>query len=196
MAQRGSYAKGVAKREEILDAALEIIAREGYRRTSVRELAKAVGLSQAGLMHHFASKDELFIEILRRRDEVDTARLQDHPEAGILENFPRVVEHNSQVPGLVQLYVNFAAEAVGPNHIGKQFFIERFERLREELAEELRQGQQDGKFQAGLDPDSAARTLLALSDGLQARWLLDPSFDMAAHIAEEINSWKTEPRAD
>jgi len=39
MAQRGSYAKGIAKREEILTAALDVIARNGYRRTSVRELA-------------------------------------------------------------------------------------------------------------------------------------------------------------
>ena len=35
----GSYAKGIAKREEILTAALDVIARNGYRRTSVRELA-------------------------------------------------------------------------------------------------------------------------------------------------------------
>ena len=71
MARRGSYAKGVAKREEILERALEVIAREGYRGASVKELAEAVGLSQAGLLHYFDSKEELFTEILRKRDEVD-----------------------------------------------------------------------------------------------------------------------------
>src|SRR6187402_3711968 len=69
--RRGSYAKGVAKREEILERALEVIAREGYRGASVKELADAVGLSQAGLLHYFDSKEELFTEILRKRDEVD-----------------------------------------------------------------------------------------------------------------------------
>src|SRR5690606_19486752 len=68
---RGSYAKGVAKREEILTRALEVIAREGYRRASVKELAESVGLSQAGLLHYFGTKDELFVDILRKRDEVD-----------------------------------------------------------------------------------------------------------------------------
>jgi AcrR family transcriptional regulator len=38
MARRGSYAKGVAKREEILVAALDVIARNGYQGTSVWEL--------------------------------------------------------------------------------------------------------------------------------------------------------------
>ncbi|WP_282203750.1 TetR/AcrR family transcriptional regulator [Kitasatospora fiedleri] len=68
---RGSYAKGIAKREEILDTALEIVARVGYSRATVRELAQAVGLSQTGLLHYFGSKEQLFVEILRRRDLVD-----------------------------------------------------------------------------------------------------------------------------
>src|SRR6478736_945527 len=74
MARRGAYAKGVAKREEILEAALEVIAREGWHGASVKELADAVGLSQAGLLHYFDSKEELFIEIVRKRDEVDMAK--------------------------------------------------------------------------------------------------------------------------
>ena len=47
MAGKGSYAKGVAKREEILRTALEVFAKQGYRGTSLRELAEAVNLSQA-----------------------------------------------------------------------------------------------------------------------------------------------------
>ncbi len=62
------YAKGLAKREEILTTALDVIARSGYRGTPVRELANAVGLSQAGLLHYFSSKEELFTEILAKRD--------------------------------------------------------------------------------------------------------------------------------
>lgn len=192
MARRGSYAKGVAKREEILDAALGVIAREGYRGTSVREIAAAVELSQAGLMHHFASKDELFTEILRRRDEVDTALFANDPDLTLLESFPLVVRHNTQVPGLVHLYVSFAAEATAPGHYARDFFADRFERFREEIANDIRRGQEAGDFKANISPESAARELLALSDGLQTQWLLNPSFDMADLIAEAIGAWRTE----
>lgn len=97
------YAKGLAKREEILNTALEVIARTGYGRTSVRELASAVGLSQAGLLHYFASKEELFAEILLKRDRVDHDRSE--PEAGSeIAALASIVRHNAEVPGLVQLY--------------------------------------------------------------------------------------------
>src|SRR6478609_1303588 len=101
MAKRGSYAKGVAKREEILTSALEVIAREGFRGASVREIADAVGLSQAGLHHYFGSKEQLFVEILRKRDEIDAGRFEpgDMELAEMREGYLRVIRHNSEVPG-------------------------------------------------------------------------------------------------
>ena len=89
--RRGSYAKGVAKREEILTRALDVIAREGYRGASIKELADAVGLSQAGLLHYFGSKEELFTEILRKRDELDSVDqgLAGNPEQGLIASGQR-----------------------------------------------------------------------------------------------------------
>ena len=99
MAQRGSYAKGVAKREEILRTALEVVDRNGMRGTSVRELADAVELTQAGLLHHFGSKEELFLAILTVRDDEDAHRM-----AGldIIDQFLLVIGHNAQTPGMVR----------------------------------------------------------------------------------------------
>lgn len=64
----GTYLKGVAKREEILEKALDVIGREGIRGASVKEIADAVHLSPAGILHHFGTKEELFTEILRKRE--------------------------------------------------------------------------------------------------------------------------------
>ncbi|MFD4637480.1 TetR/AcrR family transcriptional regulator [Lentzea sp. NPDC058436] len=46
--------------ENILDAAAALFARHGFEQTSLKSLADAVGLSKAGLLHHFPSKDALF----------------------------------------------------------------------------------------------------------------------------------------
>ncbi|PQZ94839.1 TetR family transcriptional regulator [Arthrobacter sp. MYb227] len=190
MTRRGSYAKGLAKREEILDAALEVVAREGYRGTSVREISAASGLSQAGLMHHFASKDELFTEILRRRDEIDMALIASDPDIRALEAFPLAIKHNTEVPGLVHLYVCFSAEATAPQHVARAFFIERFARLQELLVEDIRARQATGELPVGLNAQSAAGSLIAMADGLQTQWLLNPNIDMAAHVIETISSWR------
>jgi len=182
MARRGSYAKGVAKREEILTAALDVIARNGYRRTSVRELADAVGLSQAGLLHYFSSKEELFQEILRKRDEVDAAAFDidvDQP----IEAFFGVIRHNSEVPGLVQLYAQLSTEACDPEHPAHAFFVERYVQFRAMFGGMLRDEQAAGTIDPDLDVDRISNLFLAAADGLQTQWMLDPSIDMAEHVA-------------
>jgi AcrR family transcriptional regulator len=182
MAQRGSYAKGVAKRDEILTTALDVIARNGYRRTSVRELADAVGLSQAGLLHYFASKEELFQEILRKRDELDLANVNAAGTVSI-DGLIDVVAHNADVPGLVQLYAQLSVEAVDPQHPAHAFFVERYDTVRRELGRLIREEQEAGRIDPDLDPDRTATLFVAAADGLQTQWMLDASIDMPAHIA-------------
>lgn len=184
MARRGSYAKGVAKREEILTAALDVIARRGYGRTSVRELADAVGLSQAGLLHYFSSKEELFAEVLRKRDEVDSAALDSVARSAVSagDGFVRTIRHNADVPGLVQLYVRLSSEATEPEHPARAYFEERYRALRGMTSDAIRDGQAAGTIRDDVDADQAASLLLAVADGLQTQWLMDPSIDMAAHV--------------
>jgi len=185
MARRGSYAKGIAKREEILTAALDVIARNGYRRTSVRELADAVGLSQAGLLHYFSSKEELFQEIVRKRDEVDTAVYGPDLADRAIDSLTALVAHNTQVPGLVQLYAQVSTEAAGdPDHPSHAFFVERYANIREEFARFIRTEQAAGRIGEDIDPEATAALIVAATDGLQTQWMLDPSFDMVAHLEQ------------
>jgi AcrR family transcriptional regulator len=184
MPRPARYAKGLAKREEILTTALEVIARTGYRNTSVRELAAAVGLSQAGLLHYFSSKEELFAEILLKRDAVDQARSERN--AADLDTLVGVVRHNAEVPGLVQLYAQFSVEAADPGHPAHAAFVERYQRLRGVLADDIAERQRTGELPTHLDPARIASLLLAVSDGLQTQWLLDPDVDMAAHLEDLV----------
>lgn len=181
MSRPARYAKGLAKREEILNTALEVIARTGYGRTSVRELASAVGLSQAGLLHYFASKEELFAEILLKRDRVDHDRSE--PEAGSeIAALASIVRHNAEVPGLVQLYARFSVEATEPGHAAHEAFVRRYAEIRALLSDEITTRQQAGTLSPELDARTVANLLIAVSDGLQTQWLLDPDFDMADHL--------------
>ncbi|WP_197517181.1 TetR/AcrR family transcriptional regulator [Microbacterium karelineae] len=183
MAQRGAYAKGIAKREEILQVALDVIARHGYRGASVREIAGAVGLSQAGLLHYFGSKDELFTAVLTKRDEVDAV----DRTGDMLSDLLRIVAHNAEVPGLVQLYTQLSVDAADPSHPAHSYFAERFTRLRAVFADAIRAGQGDGSLRADVDAARAATSLIALTDGLQTQFLMDPSLDMAAQLRAYVD---------
>jgi len=180
MAATGKYAKGVAKRNEILHKALEVFSREGYRGTSLREVAEAVNLSQAGLLHYFDSKEELFGEILRVRDESDRdeyAQTGSAPDALIA-----IMRHNMAVPGLVQLYATISAEAAEPNHPAHEFFVRRYDGLRGMFVNSVRDRQSSGTLDSSIDPEALASIMLAVADGMQVQWLINPSVDMAANI--------------
>ncbi|HEY5221616.1 MAG TPA: TetR/AcrR family transcriptional regulator [Microbacteriaceae bacterium] len=180
MAGRGSYAKGLAKREEILRSALEVFSRQGYRGTSLRELAKAVNLSQAGILHYFDSKEQLFAEILRKRDELDGARYAETDEAA--HALVAVMRHNAEVPGLVQLYANISAAATEADHPAHDYFVRRYDGMRRMFADSIRTQQTAGQFPAELDADMIATVMIATADGMQVQWMLDPERDMSDHL--------------
>lgn len=181
MATRGAYAKGVAKREEILEAALAVVAEHGYRKASVREIADAAGLSPAGLLHYFGTKEELFVAILQARDDRDE---QEYAGEDMLSAFLAVTRHNASVPGLVQLYAQLAAEAGDPEHPAHDYFRDRTVRVENATLAQVAADQRAGILRDDLDPAWIVRTLHALADGLQSAWMLDPTLDMAAEIEQ------------
>ncbi|MFJ4224058.1 TetR/AcrR family transcriptional regulator [Microbacterium sp. NPDC089695] len=179
MARRGSYAKGVARRQEILESALEVIGRDGYQNASLKQIAERVGVTPAALLHYFGSKEELFTAVLRTRDAHDEsdARMLDPISARAA--FLDVIRHNAEVPGVVELFSRLAVDAADPDHPAHDYFLERSERLRASIAETFDHG---GAARAALDPDTLARVVQAVSDGLQLQWMVDPTVDMPGII--------------
>lgn len=174
MQPRGSYAKGLAKREEILDAALESFVDKGYDRTSVREIARAVGLSQAGLLHHFPNKESLFLEVLRRRDEQSVTGNEErgvHSVHGLID----AVERNSRQAGLVGLYVVMSAESAHTEGLAREFFRGRYAWVLDDIAADVARMQREGQLTERLTAVEVASLLVAAADGLQVQWLLDPA---------------------
>ena len=190
MRPRGRYPKGAAKRDEILDAALEIFSKNGYDRTSVREVARATGLSQAGLLHYFNRKEELFIEVLRRRDSRNE-RIYDmnRGDPVTADGLVAIVRHNSEEPGLVRLFVAMSAESTAVDSPARSFFAARYEALRAGIAADIRRQQDEGAIAPDIHADVVASLLLAAADGLQIQWLLDPeAVDMGARLEELWNA--------
>ncbi|MDX3491503.1 TetR/AcrR family transcriptional regulator [Streptomyces turgidiscabies] len=178
---RGPYRKGLERRAQIMRAALEVFAEHGDRGSSLREIADRVGMSQAGVLHYFDSREELLTAVLAERDTADAA---EHTITAVSpgEAMVRTAEHNTRTPGLVSLFVNLSADATDPEHPAHGFFAERYTRLRETVEDGLRQGQADGTVRTDIPADQLAQLLISVSDGLQQQWLLDEGIDMVAAI--------------
>jgi AcrR family transcriptional regulator len=175
MVSRGPYAKGVAKRDEILRTALEVFAKNGYLKTSIRDLAEAANLSQAGLLHYFGSKEELLVAIVERREEENRIARGD---ADVITHLLGLLESNTTQPGLARLFATMSTAATDADHPAHEFFVARNARVRATLADAVRERQRTGELDASLDPTTVATLLTAAADGLQEHWLIDGSVDM------------------
>ncbi|MFJ6617699.1 TetR family transcriptional regulator [Kitasatospora sp. NPDC091335] len=205
---RGPYAKTSAKRRQIIDAALAAYAEAGSRKVSVRDIAQRVGMTDAGVLHHFGGREALLTAVLAARDEAAAERYGALEERSAEENLS-ILAANASTPGLVKLFVDLAAAAAEPEHPAHDYFGDRYDRHRRQLAVQLAgaaravgpnaEGPDAAAVGSGAvgteGPDAegagteareraawAARILIAAADGLQLQWLLDPRIDMADDI--------------
>lgn len=188
---RGEYAKTSAKRIAILDAALEVFAESGYRSGSLRDVAARVGMSEAGLLHHFPNKSALLAAVLDRRDDHarEMVTFEAPDGADTLRGLVDLAAYNASVPGVVELYCVLSAEATAPDHPAHDYFVNRYEFTRRTIAGAFESLVAEGRVQAGLTPTRAAISTIALMDGLQVQWLLDRSVvDMAQELREFFSS--------
>jgi AcrR family transcriptional regulator len=191
---RGEYAKSAERREEILRAGMEVFSRAGFRSGSLRDVAERVGMSQAGLLHHFPSKNELLEALLVRREDESLALMGEELPRGAdyLRAIVGVIEHNVQTPGLVALFTTLSAEATAPDHPVHQYFLTRYRSVVDRIRRALEAAAEDGVLRDGVDIDGTAHDFVALMDGLQVQWLLEPdAVDMVARVREFAQSLVT-----
>ena len=163
--------------ERILTAAEALFAEHGFDAVSINAIAKHAGVSKANVFHHFNSKDELYIAVLRAacRDAADNLHHLQHDDRPFhtrLADFAREhINHilaQHKVTRLIQREMLYN-EPGRAQDIAEKVFGDIFQRL----VQILRDGQTRGELRADVDPAMVA-TLLIGADVFffQARGLL------------------------
>ncbi|MFD4993071.1 TetR/AcrR family transcriptional regulator [Cellulosimicrobium cellulans] len=166
------------RREEILKAAMATFGSKGYHNGPLAEIAEQVDMTHAGILHHFGSKDHLLLEVLRYRDESDVAGLDGQHIPGGIDMFRHLVRTaflNAQRAGIVQTYAVLSAESVTDDHPARAFFQGRYRTLRSEAVEAFEALCAERGVAVPATVRNASASILAVMDGLQVQWLLDPT---------------------
>lgn len=166
------------RRRAILDAAVEIFGKRGYASGSLQEIAERVGMTHAGVLHHFGSKHQLLLAVLVHRDATDVEDLEGQRIPGGMALFRHLVATavmNAGRPGIVQAFAVLSAEAVTDDHPGRAYFEERYVNLRAEVAAAFRVVCAERGIEDPATIDDASAAILAVMDGLQVQWLLAPT---------------------
>ncbi|HET6855543.1 MAG TPA: TetR/AcrR family transcriptional regulator [Streptomyces sp.] len=186
-------ARSEERRAEILRAALDVIAERGYRGASLNAVAERVGLTQQGLLHYFPTKEALLVAVLEERDQWDTGASGRSTAAWRIDLLDSLVEYNAMRPGIVQTFSALLGESVTDEHPARDFFTQRYEQVRAGMAGALRT-EYGERLPGGLTPEQAAPLLVAVMDGLQYQWLLDPrSVDMPAAFRDFLGLLRRDP---
>jgi AcrR family transcriptional regulator len=154
------------RRKAILDAAVKLFSERGFRGTTTRALAEAVGVTEPVLYEHFKSKRDLYAAIVESKSREGFARAAAllHPlaeakddRALLIALGEYVMEGFTENAAYSRLLLSVALE---DRELGAVFF-ERQRAGREALACYIAERIRDGAFRP-MDPKLAARVFLGM----------------------------------
>ncbi len=181
-------AKTTERREAVLKAAMNVFGARGYNKGALVEIAEQAGMTHAGVLHHFGSKEGLLVAMLKYRDGEEVAGVPARAQTegpAFLQHLVDTVDENTRRRGVVQAYSVLSGESVTDGHPAHDYFQERFSGLRSKIAGVL--GEVSGNTDEAELAD-AASALIAIMDGLQVQWLLDPdAIDMPRILSKTID---------
>lgn len=107
-------------KEKILDASEELMARQGYKATSIRDITKKAGLHVGSINYHFSSKEKLFHAVCARKISI----INNERLAGL-----KALEAGSEKPQLEQVLEAFLKPAITFECDKKDSFMKLMARL-------------------------------------------------------------------
>lgn len=163
------------RRQDIIDAAMEVLHTEGTARLTTRSLSRAVGIAQPTLFLHFGSKTQVLLGVIDevkkrlgeglRSLELESMDPADRLDA-VIRYHLRFIQDQPAIPKLL-----FSEELQSDPEVGERmgslvgFFLEF-------LSDQIRAGQESGALRPDLDPQQGACLLIASVQGLAYRWIL------------------------
>ncbi|MEU4312942.1 TetR family transcriptional regulator [Nocardia sp. NPDC024068] len=170
-------AKGEDRRQRILAVAQRLLTRNGWRGTTLAQIAGEAGVTSAGLLHHFSSKEQLLHAVLDARDAGD---LEDADISGdLIVEIRKVVTRMERHPELVGTFVVLLVENLMPEAPLHDRMLDRWRTAVELVTQAIRRGQETGRYRTDLDPRTRAVEIVAFLNGMEISWLLDRSIPLA-----------------
>lgn len=172
----GRVLRGVERRERILEAAVRRFAHHGYDKTRIADIARDAAMTDAGLIHHFPTKHDLFMAVIQRREEVFTpvVAIEVRTVADMIVAFNSGVRSAMAEPDYVRFRAMLSGASVLDDHPATAHLARRLSETLEFLVPYIERGITSGELLPGQDPRAIVLQLLALNDGIRAQWALLP----------------------
>lgn len=188
--RRGEYKKSAARRQQILDAAVEVFAQSGYTVASLSEVARRVGMTPTGILHHFrGGKTALLQAIMEQRDADAIRTIGDRRGIDLLRALLEITASQIAQKGMVQMYRLLSTEALNAEHPAHEYFRSRFRVVADAVERAFRESAEDGDAIPGIDPIQASVTTMAMTEGVEVLWLNGLDVDMVEAVRKHMQQY-------
>lgn len=167
-------ADGEQTRARIITAAMRCVAEAGYTRATIREIARAAGMTSGSLYHYFANKSELLEATVSEMDQIALPRLRAVAARSdnVVDRLAAVLDESSRLmrdyPGLAAF--ERAMRVAGQQHRrGNRWKMPGLKALRDIITEIIGDAHGQGALPTDTDPVAAANAIHALARGLTER---------------------------
>jgi AcrR family transcriptional regulator len=158
---------GEERRLQILEVAVSLFSKRGFRGTTTKEIAQAAGVSEAMVFRHFATKEELYTAILNRKcsggrfepAEMAADAINRKDDRAVFESLALgALEYHEKDPEFQRLLLHSALEK---HELAQMFFDEFVRRVYEFLGSYIRERQRDGAL-IEIDPAIVVRCFIGI----------------------------------
>ena len=163
-----------------------MLTRNGWRNTTLSQIAAEAGVSSAGLLHHFESKAQLLHEVLEMRDADDDQHAD--RQGDLLEGIVKAAERFERSPELIGTFAVLQMENLEPDAPLHDRLLVRYRAAIDTVAAGIRRGQVDGRYRSDFDADMKAVEIVAFLNGMETSWLLDQSIPLTDVFREYARS--------
>ena len=162
------------RRQRLLDAALSVFSKKGYRDGAMDEIAGESGTSKGGVYFHFPSKQAIFLALLDRT----AARLLDNVEEAIASENDPIAKADAALLAVLRTFARhrglarlFMVEALGA---GREFH-ERVLQIHSDFARVIKRQLDEAVAEGAIEPvdtDVASRAWFGALNEIVTTWVL------------------------
>lgn len=185
----GRQERGDARRVVILAAATKEFAMKGYATSRIADIAKSAGVTDAGILHHFPTKQELFMAVVQQRE--DAYHVLNEPVTSARDLFDKMilsVQEAAREPNLVRFRVMLTGASLVKGHPIEGRASRQLADALTNYTPVLERAVAQGELAPGLDARQVILELLALNEGIREQWAILPDeVDYPGAFATAVN---------
>lgn len=188
MAVTGTERPTSDRRQVIIDAASTLFSETGSRGTSIAAVAARAGMTDAGVLYHFNTKQELLLAVLEHFD-LEVERTVAEAEVHGVEVLWATREWGAgmeRIPEIQSLLIVLSAEHLHEPGPAREYVQRRYERVLARYVNAFREAAEAGDLRPDLDPAFEASALIAHLDGIRMQWFL---LDKKISIADSVRTY-------